>query len=305
VPASGSEAVAWYLKAAQAGNAFAMARVGEMYMQGEHIPRDYPQAYMWLQKGAEAGSFTAMEHLGYAYEYGIGVPRNFTEAMTWYQKEHQASYIPAAASAATRIGYLYQYGRGVPQDYQQAAKWYREAADRGNASGMSHLGVLYQTGQGVPKSLPLAATYYQKAVQLHYDAAALYLGILYQNGWGVPKNLGSARVLFIQASRSDKPQIASAAQRLLRILHDLSDSNMGQDSPNYGLLLLVGIAIVAALSISNDTGNNVGAGTPDVSYPSPAESDKSVCWLKGIVSDWSDGFAKGLMQNQISRTGCF
>ncbi len=46
------EAVKWYTKAAQQGDADAQCRLGLMYANGRGVPQDYVQAYKWLNLAA-------------------------------------------------------------------------------------------------------------------------------------------------------------------------------------------------------------------------------------------------------------
>ena len=49
------EAVKWYRKAADGGNADAMPNLGYMYEQGRGVPRDEAEAVKWYRKAADAG----------------------------------------------------------------------------------------------------------------------------------------------------------------------------------------------------------------------------------------------------------
>jgi TPR repeat protein len=51
---------------------------------------DYGQARQWYEKAAAAGEATAMTRLGWLYEVGWGVPQDYGQARQWYEKA--ASY---------------------------------------------------------------------------------------------------------------------------------------------------------------------------------------------------------------------
>ena len=57
------EAVKWYRKSAEAGNALAQINLGVLYMQGKGVPFDGAQGLKWLQLAAEQGNTTALEVL--------------------------------------------------------------------------------------------------------------------------------------------------------------------------------------------------------------------------------------------------
>lgn len=54
----------WYLKAAEKGNAYAMNRLGEMYLLGLGVPIDKEQATYWFKLSSERGYFFADSALG-------------------------------------------------------------------------------------------------------------------------------------------------------------------------------------------------------------------------------------------------
>jgi TPR repeat protein len=58
-----AQALAWYQKAAEAGNAEAMYRLVVAYRDGEGVAKDPAQARRWFQKAAEAGNGVAKYHL--------------------------------------------------------------------------------------------------------------------------------------------------------------------------------------------------------------------------------------------------
>ncbi len=53
------EAVRWFRKAAEQGNAVAQNNLGVMYAAGRGVPQDYVQAHMWFNLAAARGSEAA------------------------------------------------------------------------------------------------------------------------------------------------------------------------------------------------------------------------------------------------------
>lgn len=47
MPQDAAQAVVWYRKAAEQGNAGAQFALGAMYATGQGTPQDYQQAYAW------------------------------------------------------------------------------------------------------------------------------------------------------------------------------------------------------------------------------------------------------------------
>ncbi len=56
-----------------------------MYFNGEGVQQDDGQAVAWYQKAAEQGDAVAQASLGYMYAYGRGVTRDRLGAIRWYR----------------------------------------------------------------------------------------------------------------------------------------------------------------------------------------------------------------------------
>lgn len=115
-------------------------------------PKDEQQAVDWYRKAAEQGDADAQYILAQMYFDGRGVPQDDRLAEAWYRKAAQQGY----ASAQVNLGLMHVTGRGVSKDDHQAVVWLRKAADQGNAYGQHGLGLLYIIGRGVPKDAELA-----------------------------------------------------------------------------------------------------------------------------------------------------
>jgi len=114
---------AWEAKA-QAGDASAQYHLGNAYLRGTEVARDYDKALQWFQKAAEQDSAKAQYKLGYMYFKGDGVGRNYTMAAQWLRRSAQQDYSPAQFY----LGRCYADGLGVEQNYEKALYWYTNAA---------------------------------------------------------------------------------------------------------------------------------------------------------------------------------
>jgi hypothetical protein len=106
-----------------------------MYSNGRGVPQDYAEAVKWYRKAADQGNAKAQTNLGVLYADGSGVPRDYSEAVKWYRK----AAAQGRPIAQNNLGSMYSNGRGVPQDYAEAARWYRKAADQGYATAQNNL----------------------------------------------------------------------------------------------------------------------------------------------------------------------
>ncbi len=69
---------------AEQGNARAQFFLGEMYLNGSGVPRDYALAFKWASAAAEQRDPDAQYTLGGMYESGKGVPQDYVQARMWY-----------------------------------------------------------------------------------------------------------------------------------------------------------------------------------------------------------------------------
>ena len=90
------------------------------------MPQDYAEAVRWYRKAAEQGEATAQTNLGFMCQRGLGVPQDYAEAVRWYRKAAEQG----EATAQFNLGLMCQRGEGVPQDYVQAHMRLNLAASR-------------------------------------------------------------------------------------------------------------------------------------------------------------------------------
>jgi TPR repeat protein len=63
VPKNEQEAVKWFTKAAEQGDADGQVWLGAMYLGGRGVPKNEQEAVKWLTKAAEQGNADAREAL--------------------------------------------------------------------------------------------------------------------------------------------------------------------------------------------------------------------------------------------------
>ena len=52
---------------------------------GRGVTQDYTEAVMWFRKAADQGDAVAELLLGNHYAFGNGVPQDYSEAMSWFR----------------------------------------------------------------------------------------------------------------------------------------------------------------------------------------------------------------------------
>ena len=98
-----------------------------MYAAGHGVPKDNAEALKWYRKAVNQGDAQAQYHLGGMYLNGEGVPQNYAEAVHWFRKAADLGNV----DAQYWLGYFYFQGRIVPENPTESAKWYRKALNRG------------------------------------------------------------------------------------------------------------------------------------------------------------------------------
>ncbi len=196
VSANEAEAVVWYRKAADKGNTEAQLELGDRYFEGRGVEQKYSTAAEWYRKAAEQGIARAQYQLGLMYSQGQGVERNYVEAAEWYRKAAEQGSKEAQRSLAG----LFEYGKGVGQSYAEAEKWYLKAAGQGSKEAQYSLGLIYAYGKGGQQSNTEAFKWFYKAAEQGYAPALYRLGSMYEYGTGIPQDDETALDLYQEAA---------------------------------------------------------------------------------------------------------
>jgi TPR repeat protein len=114
------QALEWYRKAAEQGDAEAQNNLGVLYANGKGVARDDKQAALWFRKAAEQGEAMAQLNLGRMYFNGTGVPRDYAQAYLW-------TYLAAAQESENAINALDSLVKALtPAQIEEGKKRVRE-----------------------------------------------------------------------------------------------------------------------------------------------------------------------------------
>ena len=125
-------AILAYLKRAEQGDADAQYKLGEMYEEGNGVPKNGEKAAEWYGNAADQGHALAQAALGALYLQGIAVPKDEAKGFEWVQKSAVQGY----GIAQFALGLAYANGRGVPQNFILAYSWFNLAAESGNMDAL-------------------------------------------------------------------------------------------------------------------------------------------------------------------------
>lgn len=131
-----ANALTFFQRAANSGNADALNNLGVMYHYGEGVAKDFTKAAEWYRKAAEKSHVKALYNLGILYQD----KEDFASAAYWYGKAVEQGH----AKAMTNLATLYYYGIGVSQNNDKALELYGKAAGKGDEKAKSCLAQLRQ-----------------------------------------------------------------------------------------------------------------------------------------------------------------
>ena len=124
--------------------------LGACYAKGEGVVKNEAEAVKWFRKAAEQGNADAQTFLADCYLFGRGVAKDEAEALTWFRRaakqdgygaERAKSYLKAVedgdpeAQCDLASAYLtgwHRAGWQWEENEAEAIKWYRKAAEQGH-----------------------------------------------------------------------------------------------------------------------------------------------------------------------------
>ncbi|WP_377292317.1 tetratricopeptide repeat protein [Rhizobium sp. SG2393] len=192
-----AKAVAFYQQGADAGDAWAMASLADVYRDGKVVPKDLPKALDLYTQALEKGNTSVVGKLGdLYYRNGAALGLDPAKAVGYYEQGAAAGDAWAKASLAD----VYREGKVVAPDYPKALTLYKEALEGGNTSVLSKIGNLYyrnaaDLGADPKEALPLL----EKGTADGDAWAMASLGDIYREGKIVPKDLNKALELYTAA----------------------------------------------------------------------------------------------------------
>jgi hypothetical protein len=242
------KALATFTKAAEMGNAGAMAALGSRLLSGEEKTRDEAKGREWLKKAIAAKEYSAYLALG---DYEENVKKNLKAALAEYERGKDAGQMDCMLRTAD----FYLEGKGVDQDTDRGNSLLRKAAEAGNpmanfrvaaqflagenpeksallagyghlltaangnlAEAQNELGLLYLSGKLGTADSPAGVAWLTRAAQGGNAQAQNNLATLYQRGiGGVPKNLENAGQLYALAANQGH---GPATLTLARLIHE-------------------------------------------------------------------------------------
>ncbi|MCD8307992.1 MAG: sel1 repeat family protein [Clostridia bacterium] len=192
-----SKALKWYRKSAEQGNTKAQERLGDIYLRGDGIKRDFEEAYKWLWRAVQhpdCDDYGYMEY-GSCLLYGFGCAKDPDKAFPYLCKA-----VRSQKDALTLIAECYMNGYGTPKNVKKACECYEKAISEGVVGSWNAYAYWYSEGIGVRKDLAKAFAIHKAGAEAG-DVQSLYgLGLCYHKGWGTEINYREAAKWYRKAA---------------------------------------------------------------------------------------------------------
>ena len=216
----GKQALFWYRKAALEGDAEALWKTAETYIQGQLVPQDLEEAAPFLVLAAKQGSQLAQRELSRFYEEGLGgLPKHAGESLYW-------QFIAAKMSGAADSPDLQTARQKDPLLYEQVQRFLDDLklAQEGDGPARFRTGQAYLTGNPVLQNAEEAERWLTLAWQENkLPQAGLLLAQNYQSGAVFPADPARANALW-----NELAQLAYAPAQ-----YELGEQAYRADPPRY------------------------------------------------------------------------
>jgi len=172
------------LAKAERGDVDSQFTLGEIYANGDGVPRSVVDARRWLRAAMAQGSSSAASLLQLLDDFEPILSKEVSPGIRLLL----ASASNGDMGSQFDLGLAYMRGDGVSKDYAEAVKWYRMVADQGCEFAQHNLGACYLRGEGVRRDLVESARWFRKSAEQGNADAQFTLGIFYINGFGVSQD---------------------------------------------------------------------------------------------------------------------
>lgn len=133
--------------------------IGEIYLNGTGVSSNASEALFYFQKAAELGDAEAQRITGYHYQEGLGVESDFELAEYWFA----LSADQGDAEAQRYLGEIYLFGLTGEPNFENGSKYLLLAAENGDTHSMGMMGWIFEFGFLTMVDLQKALNWYKLA----------------------------------------------------------------------------------------------------------------------------------------------
>jgi TPR repeat protein len=216
VPISLGEALRWFRRAADAGEAAAQTQLAELLLLGvsDHPPsglfdapgvtNDYDRAAHWCREAVAGGSSEAKALLAFILTDGPEERRDPAAGEALYREAAEAGWSRGQLGLALAL-----LRDGTPEGSAEALTLLREAASGGIAIAHHLLGIMTESGAAGDVDLPAAAAHYRTAAECGHIGAQVRYGFALLHGRGVVQDTFNAETWLRRAGLAGDAQAAA------------------------------------------------------------------------------------------------
>jgi uncharacterized protein len=222
VPPSLGEALRWFLRAAEAGDAMAQTQLAELALQGISdqppsglfedccqtsgtcVTSGFERAEHWCRKAVAGGSEEAKALLAFILTNGPLERRDAAASKVLYREAADAGWSRGQLGLA-----LSRLHDATPESIFEAHALLAAAAANGVAAAHHLLGVLLESGAAGDVDLPAAASHYKAAAELGHIASQVRYGFALLHGRGVAEDAFTAETWLRRAGLAGDAQAAA------------------------------------------------------------------------------------------------
>jgi TPR repeat protein len=192
------EAMKYYKKSSDLGNAFGMVKYGNALENGWSGEKNLKEAMKYYKMSTDLGNTFGMYNYGIALANGFSGETNLQEAMKYYKKSADLG----DSFGMSEYGFVLSNICPSKKNLQEAMKYFKMSADLGNASGMNNYGYALANGYSGEKNLQEAIKYYKKSADLGNTFGMNSYGAALEIGWSGEKKSSRSDEILQKVSRS-------------------------------------------------------------------------------------------------------
>lgn len=216
VPVSLGEALRWFRRAADAGEAAAQTQLAEFALQGVSddppaglfdvpcVNSDYDRAEHWCREAVASGSAEAKALLAYILTDGPEERRDPVAGEALYRESAAAGWSRGQLGLALAL-----LRDGTPEGSAEALTLLRKAASDGVTVAHHLLGIMTESGAACEIDLPAAAAHYRTAAECGHVGAQVRYGFALLHGRGVEQDAFAAETWLRRAGLAGDAQAAA------------------------------------------------------------------------------------------------
>lgn len=210
----------YMLSSAEHGLVFVQFILGNLYLEGKSVKKDYIKAEKYFTDAARHGYFPAHQELSYMYFVGTGVPKDRKQSAIFIKNATTSLENTLKATFSISIHDKIEHSGLSKSEIKEELEWLKLCSEMGYVSATIELGRRLITNYTNPYKMEEGRKYLEKVADQKYAVAYYYLGINYYGFYkkNYPKSidyLKKSLALGLKDKKSVESDIQHFEQQLL------------------------------------------------------------------------------------------